>query len=329
MEIGLRPVQAWLQFGHDVSVVENGRSRRPPPFRRSLQFGHDVSVVENRRRRHDDRRPDDASIWPRRQRRGELIPVAKSPVVRRASIWPRRQRRGERPRGRGCGRRRAASIWPRRQRRGERAAGPERPGPGRDASIWPRRQRRGERSAVPASHCGIVALQFGHDVSVVENDDRRTPVAGDHPLLQFGHDVSVVENAVRRRASNPKGSCFNLATTSASWRTLAERRPGPRYDPASIWPRRQRRGERRDAAGWHATGTLASIWPRRQRRGEPLFSGPYMGVRTVASIWPRRQRRGEPRSARDISPTSIELQFGHDVSVVENARLSMCMIGPE
>ena len=67
------------------------------------------------------------------------------------------------------------------------------------ASIWPRRQRRGER--------GTGALA----------GTRRQITA----LLQFGHDVSVVENCQSRLVAQVScNSSFNLATTSASWRTL-------------------------------------------------------------------------------------------------------------
>ena len=61
------------------------------------------------------------------------------------------------------------------------------------ASIWPRRQRRGERRSEQRSVQNGVLLQFGHDVSVVENLGR-TFVRGVNLALQFGHDVSVVEN---------------------------------------------------------------------------------------------------------------------------------------
>ena len=36
-----------LQFGHDVSVVENDQGGVIPAVEHALQFGHDVSVVEN------------------------------------------------------------------------------------------------------------------------------------------------------------------------------------------------------------------------------------------------------------------------------------------
>ena len=115
------------------------------------------------------------------------------------------------------------------------------------ASIWPRRQRRGEPKQVQKLGVGV-KLQFGHDVSVVENTTSR-PAATSPRKLQFGHDVSVVENSggpgqlgglaalqfghdvsVVENFACPAGcvtvtKSFNLATTSASWRTTPSRSP--------------------------------------------------------------------------------------------------------
>ena len=304
-----------------------------------------------------------ASIWPRRQRRGEQVGRDRARRRGEASIWPRRQRRGEQDGRQDDAGLVVASIWPRRQRRGEPTTA-ARSWPGRScfnlattSASWRTRRANTEsetsrgfnlattsaswRTRLHSPGCpGRRGLQFGHDVSVVENSGKyfgrgdylaasiwpRRQRRGERSRprscpptwskLQFGHDVSVVENDV-----------WDFA-----------RLPG---NAASIWPRRQRRGEQgvfADARG----RSRASIWPRRQRRGEHVGD---VGRprRVLASIWPRRQRRGEPSEARVMSANGIRfnlattsaswrttgvriwqshtgsLQFGHDVSVVENS----------
>ena len=213
-----------------------------------------------------------------------------------------------------------ASIWPRRQRRGEHHVRRLRE-IGDRASIWPRRQRRGERDELrPAALAGVV-LQFGHDVSVVENA-KQVYAALSYWLLQFGHDVSVVENQESLDKAGAKGA-------------------------ASIWPRRQRRGEPPPGTRMTRVETLlqfghdvsvvenfvgrpwdrrcqkdhhegASIWPRRQRRGELGRRGHSRGhgvgfnLATTSASW---------RTIADVPPSAPNgtLQFGHDVSVVENS----------
>ena len=231
-----------LQFGHDVSVVENIRPTVGRTVLYLLQFGHDVSVVEN---------------------------VRPSPITR-SSIGSFNLAT-------------TSASWR------TRTCSPARPGTAAcfnlatTSASW-------RTVALGVYRVVLPVLQFGHDVSVVENI-----VAGDRASfdtqLQFGHDVSVVENVEARHPGRPVPRGFNLATTSASWRTLS-RGTSPRRtrrfnlattsaswrtlrlegesigaDLASIWPRRQRRGERDDAVGTVAPKE-ASIWPRRQRRGE-------------------------------------------------------------
>ena len=233
-----------LQFGHDVSVVENGRARRlrSTPVRRfnlattsaswrtirtefleagesALQFGHDVSVVENIE--------------------GEAEAVATG----RASIWPRRQRRGEQPACRVDRRREppgfnlatTSASW-----RTVRVTTTRRP----PTSFNLATTSASWRTDMPHAPLVVrVELQFGHDVSVVENSTSSPVMFIIRPVLQFGHDVSVVENSV-----HPAGPGDGAA--------------------ASIWPRRQRRGERVPAREPLPGPGQASIWPRRQRRGE-------------------------------------------------------------
>ena len=68
----------------------------------------------------------------------------------------------------------------------------------------------------------VIPLQFGHDVSVVENQYLHELTAECDVTLQFGHDVSVVENLPRPLRPPRRCTCFNLATTSASWRTVSQ-----------------------------------------------------------------------------------------------------------
>ena len=182
-----------------------------------------------------------ASIWPRRQRRGELPGGQGAGERVEASIWPRRQRRGEHDRLGHVEQRQGASIWPRRQRRGERRgwsgrrAGSRcfnlattsaswrtvwdgRQYSGRTASIWPRRQRRGERDPSAPNAAWTASLQFGHDVSVVENQLQR----GFGRRAERGFNLATTSaswRTYRVRAGFTAARCFNLATTSASWRT--------------------------------------------------------------------------------------------------------------
>ena len=328
-----------LQFGHDVSVVENVKGAgNVLAVAEKLQFGHDVSVVENGRdRRHPDRR-DAASIWPRRQRRGEHARVGRRQALPAASIWPRRQRRGELRRPDVIKERLGASIWPRRQRRGEHAALDTKVARVL-ASIWPRRQRRGERGAGAGSKVLKFLLQFGHDVSVVENrvpeghrrDHRRASIwprrqrrgelagggGGETPLVASIWPRRQRRGEPRRPSPGSRAAgSFNLATTSASWRTAGRRRTGGR---------RGRFNLATTSASWRTPHDGpgvpphlgASIWPRRQRRGERGLMAARV-TEVCASIWPRRQRRGELTTTAQDIVASAALQFGHDVSVVEN-----------
>ena len=185
--------------------------------------------------------------------------------------------------------------------------------------------------------------------------------------LQFGHDVSVVENAVeailtaapgpasiwprRQRRGEPltarSGRAdrrrFNLATTSASWRTPRPARGRGAWPTASIWPRRQRRGERTPGRRCGPSGpcfnlaTTSASW--RTGEGMTVNCG-YGGfnLATTSASWrtPARSRRSRPPSGSfNLATTSASwrtfnpagnpadvqgLQFGHDVSVVENGR---------
>ena len=334
-----RPLGGFNLATTSASWRTGGRGTSSPSLV-SLQFGHDVSVVENGRGRGTHGRRPGASIWPRRQRRGERFRSRRRPRVTwrfnlatTSASWRTHRvvaskravrqlqfghdvsvvENGGGPGGRGDGHRRA-SIWPRRQRRGERASCPR------------RRRPRGRFNLATTSASWRTARNVG-------NPDTKG-------LLQFGHDVSVVENA-------PSGGMDGLTRTASIWprrQRRGERRPGQSVPPApraSIWPRRQRRGEH-VAVVREELVVVASIWPRRQRRGERPGRGPGRRRLPGASIWPRRQRRGERgcrrrgrawRAGFNLATTSASwrtvhaaagpvgvrpLQFGHDVSVVEN-----------
>ena len=354
-----------LQFGHDVSVVENVAGACV--LRNSilaLQFGHDVSVVENVSASTSRVQPGVASIWPRRQRRGEPDPLGKGQkgnhrgfnLATTSASWrtPPRATAGNEISGLQFGhdvsvvenstrppsgiRPGGASIWPRRQRRGEPAshktasANHSRLQFGHDVSVVENNAAKAadtleamlqfghdvsvvENKALRASRPTSAGLQFGHDVSVVENL-RHGPAVGVSERLQFGHDVSVVENPYRRPAGRDSPASFNLATTSASWRTCA-RSPytAPRvplqfgHDVSVV--------ENAACSPIPGRSGRASIWPRRQRRGErgatPRSPTRRSGfnLATTSASW----RTYPPVRARS---QDMGLQFGHDVSVVEN-----------
>ena len=185
------------------------------------------------------------------------------------------------------------------------------------ASIWPRRQRRGEpgRTATRCAGCRRFNL-------ATTSASWRTWRGRDllrRARLSFNlATTSASWRTGRGRWSASRKPGFNLATTSASWRTDRVVEVGDRLEDASIWPRRQRRGELSQPLALRQ-GPDASIWPRRQRRGErdPLIlsdleplplqfghdvsvvenltRGGHLRHDRRASIWPRRQRRGEPR----------------------------------
>ena len=250
--------------------MENGAGSSSQVRPSSLQFGHDVSVVENRVLGGDC------------ERHGRLFNLATT-----------------------------SASWRTRRRRDRRLANPT-------SSIWPRRQRRGERPEQVPLGGGLGGLQFGHDVSVVENNaparrdsaERRSSIwprrqrrgeqrPGQDLVvvpegLQFGHDVSVVENGGPLLHRGRPARLFNLATTSASWRTPGTGYGIPVMDLSSIWPRRQRRGERVGFDG-RLERLESSIWPRRQRRGERAghgrrsFDGGVFNLATTSASWRTRR----------------------------------------
>ena len=261
--------------------------------RPGLQFGHDVSVVENPCGLGRFDPPLVASIWPRRQRRGEqyssrsLLPPSFSfNLATTSASWRTAAGGGLPPRPRRVCFNLATT-----------------------SASW--------RTAAPARRSSARRRCF--NLATTSASWRTFAVCeswADQDMLQFGHDVSVVENSRFFRPTIGPDRGFNLATTSASWRTGTGR-------PSAAPPERLQFGhdvsvvENAVPPAVEQGRQRASIWPRRQRRGE-LDDGHDHGGDLAASIWPRRQRRGEPHTADTGQAWASVLQFGHDVSVVEN-----------
>ncbi len=162
--------------------------------------------------------------------------------------------------------------------------------------MGPRRRRRGRGGR---RFCGPVAgsVRFnGATSSSTWKVGHGAPIPSSGWALQWGHVVVDVEGQMPRSA-----------------------RKGRR--PASMGPRRRRRGRRslRGQIG-NARGR-ASMGPRRRRRGRapPACHGACGGRSfngaTSSSTWKARHRRGRARR-------STELQWGHVVVDVEGPRHS-------
>ena len=331
---------SWLQFGHDVSVVENAYQIGAWAGAGLLQFGHDVSVVENDDVPGAARLRLGASIWPRRQRRGENSGVSNSSrrvmrfnLATTSASWrtpdpytetvivsglqfghdvsvvengPSRVLCDD---GTGFNLATTSASWRTRLmgglfsglirplQFGHDVSVVENPAPNADDRARSMLQFGHDVSVVENNRQAVetpagVRLQFGHDVSVVEN---LVPLwyTRSATTLQFGHDVSVVENRCDSPKSRTRGPGFNLATTSASWRTR----------PARVVVAEGRQGFNlaTTSASWRTAGSLAVISATASLQfGHDVSvveNGP-VGVRP--------------------NPRAVSLQFGHDVSVVEN-----------
>jgi len=140
------------------------------------------------------------------------------------------------------------------------------------------------------------SLQWGHDEGVVEGAislPSETRLAG----LQWGHDEGVVEGSRIRRLRSAFWSCFNGATTKASWKAwlfCGNRRPFPRlqwgHDEGVVEGGLRCLGRRR--------GFSASMGPRRRRRGRRRLRaaavpdpGRFNGATTKAS-WKAQYQTG-------------------------------------
>jgi hypothetical protein len=70
----------------------------------------------------------------------------------------------------------------------------------------------------PSNESAGFALQWGHDVGVVEDTVTNQEPKHEH-ALQWGHDVGVVEDLAIRNPLPCNNTCFNGATTLESWKT--------------------------------------------------------------------------------------------------------------
>ncbi len=324
LHTGTRGPQNSLQCGHGPKAVENtspsspsggsgsgfnaATARRPwrtpalGQFRLGpvgLQCGHGPKAVENLRAEGVGPEQDgEASMRPRPEGRGERSGAAPA----RATSGCFNAATARRPWRTtsfiaSCDQCLKASMRPRPEGRGERTW--------RDrfiihyhASMRPRPEGRGEPPmSLPRSR-GSTRLQCGHGPKAVEN--RRT----------------------RPRGTSP-GRGFNAATARRPWRTSA--RPagcsgqgrlqcghGPKAvenkasggtndlaNLASMRPRPEGRGERRDGHRDLAGARLASMRPRPEGRGEPCPPQADERVIVGASMRPRPEGRGERgRAAR-------------------------------
>ncbi len=336
-----------LQWGHGEFAVENAPSSPvTPPGREASMGPRRIRRGEHRSRFRFHRPERQASMGPRRIRRGERRRPARAGAEGAASMGPRRIRRGE-----------LRSSWPVTSRGKNCFNGATANSPWRTmrSAACPRRPRRGFNGATANSPwrttvAACVAeyrrklLQWGHGEFAVENEraletlkaladgasmgprrirrGERGRCARDDPgaVLQWGHGEFAVENDLPCPVSRRAAAGFNGATANSPWRTrdVREVRSGER--PASMGPRRIRRGEPELEQRWHDVGgdgfngatanspwrtqhlqdeelsaAQASMGPRRIRRGEQLRRGHRRAVGQAASMGPRRIRRGEPR----------------------------------
>ena len=182
-----------------------------------LQWGRVVIDAERRRRAGIRSRPADASMGPRRDRRGESCRIA-SVVVPVMLQWGRVVIDAERRAGR---------------RRSRSAAG---------ASMGPRRDRRGERLHQPPLTTRPILLQWGRVVIDAESD---SPLIGllEKDELQWGRVVIDAERRAGAVRCRP-GIVASMGPRRDRRGEAHRRRPDPDHEAASMGPRRDRRGER-------------------------------------------------------------------------------------
>ncbi len=159
--------------------------------------------------------------------------------------------------------------------------------------------------------------------------------------LQWGHDLAVVESRSSSRSIARRACRFNGATTSRSWNpapTAAARRRllllqwghdlavveskdglSVRLDPgqASMGPRPRGRGIPPLRAPCPTAGG-ASMGPRPRGRGIHVEHASRFPGRLQASMGPRPRGRGIS-PGRPARRAAAELQWGHDLAVVESA----------
>ena len=161
-------------------------------------------------------------------------------------------------------------------------------------------------------------------------------------VLQFGLDAVVEENPGRPSVAYPRGRSFNSASTLSSRRTGCAHGGADRGSPASIRPRRCRRGERRGPAdtsaavralqfGLDAVVEENTAAKKRGRRASRVLQfgldavveeNPTFHVRDGNTPWPLQFGLDAVVEENVPDPAfrtrNVRLQFGLDAVVEEN-----------
>ncbi len=311
-----RGLGAGLQWGRVVADAEGRRIASTADPTRS-RFNGAASLPTRKGGPHPDPRERRAvaSMGPRRCRRGREVLAEVSPGMFTASMGPRRCRRG-RPTLGGGPLPLNPLQWGRVVADAEGCECPSRARRSSDASMGPRRCRRGRY----------------HDIG-----STRYAVPG------FNGAASLpTRKGVTRRMRGPLALRFNGAA-SLPTRKVGSYLQGPTPPPASMGPRRCRRGRRAEGGAKHsahkvlqwgrvvadaeggathrhdAARRAASMGPRRCRRGR--VRALECGVRNPsASMGPRRCRRGRRTRTGARSRAGRSLQWGRVVADAEGVR---------
>ena len=194
-----------------------------------------------------------------------------------------------------------------------------------------------------------IGLQWGHDEGVVEDAEKPAGRPRELHTLQWGHDE------VSWKTSRPTADMLERCIASMGPRRRCRgrrRRSRPSIaddDGASMGPRRRCRGRRTRADG-HAEVAAASMGPRRRCRGRRAIARSRLASLMHASMGPRRRCRGRRLGSdrfrastsgfngattkvswKTVRPAhrsrdAIELQWGHDEGVVEDAAVTRSRI---
>ena len=187
-----------------------------------------------------------------------------------------------------------ASMWPRLDRRGDVRQPHPIVGVG-VASMWPRLDRRGDRSRTGARTSRRTCFNVAAPGSARRPTSIHTTNSPGRSSLQCGRAWIGAETCASS-GSRMSALGWQMLQCGRAW-IGAETRPGrpspPRIIFASMWPRLDRRGDRRrrQPAG---AAVPASMWPRLDRRGDrirTLDAERLLSPR--ASMWPRLDRRGD------------------------------------
>ena len=132
-------------------------------------------------------------------------------------------------------------------------------------------------------------LQWSHVLTNVETIAIGGCVGISKQQLQWSHVLTNVETAHRDRARFPDRACFNGATSSRTWKQLANQRIVSGVNAASMEPRPHERGNRRLASAVFSyssfNGATSSRTWKRFRRGRE-------DAKRKASMEPRPHERG-------------------------------------